>query len=228
MSEKLIEVQCNIFNNMLATGYVPQELKDIKVLPIFKKGSRDLCDNFRGISLMEHKMKWIERLILNRLQPFAEGAQMSAVLPDSQWGFRKDRSAVDAIMINRLITNSALSRNCHIYKCFVDLSKAYDRVDRPLLWELLRKIGVPTKLVQLIENIHVGSRATVFTPGVDRSSKQFLLSRGLNKGSVLAPLLFNIFYGALLCRMRVLLSQRGVGMKVSVDINRSPLEIKNL
>jgi len=131
-------------------------------------------------------------------------------------------------MINRFKTNSALSRNSHIYKCFVDLSKAYDRVDRPLLWELLRKIGVSPTLVHLIENIHTGSRATVYTPGLNRPSKQFELSRGLKQDSGLAPLLFNIFYGALLSRMREHLVSEGVGTRFSFNINRPPLDHTSL
>ena len=124
-----LRLQCDLFNDMLASGLVPQSLKAVKVCPIFKKGSRNDCDNYRGISLMEHKMKWLERIILNRLQPYAESDPTGTMLPQTQWGFRKDRSAVDAIMINRLITNNAMVSKTHIYKCFIDSSKAYDRVD---------------------------------------------------------------------------------------------------
>ena len=50
LSDKLLEEQCTIFNNMLATGDVPQEIKNIKIIPLFKKGRREDCDNYRSIS----------------------------------------------------------------------------------------------------------------------------------------------------------------------------------
>ena len=106
-------------------------MKAVQVLPIYKKGRRDDCDNYRGISLMEHNLKWLEHLILNRIQPFAENDPTDTILPKSQWGFRQDRSTIDAIMINRLLTHNTLMSRTYIYKCFIDLSKAYDRVDRP-------------------------------------------------------------------------------------------------
>jgi len=227
VSEYSLRMQCDMFNSMLQDGIVPLSMKEIKIIPIYKKGSRDDCDNYRGISLMEHKMKWLERMILNRLGPFAEKYDSGMVLPETQLGFRQDRSAVDAIMINRLLTNNALISMTHIYKCFIDLSKAYDRVDRPLLWELLRRLGIPHSLVRLIENLHTGSRATVVTPGFDTTSKQFPLERGLKQGSVLAPLLFNIFSGAMIAHMKDLLGRSKAGTRIVYNINSSPLDLSD-
>ena len=200
-SDTSLQYCCNRFNSMLSGGHVPESIKEVKVTPIYKSGSRDVCDNYRGISLMEHQLKWLERLILNRIQPFAEN-EINDMIPDTQWGFGRDRSAVDAIMINRLLTTSALARSTHIYKCFVDLSKAYDRVDRPLLWELLRRHGIPPNIVRLLENLHTDSFAVVITPGHQQPSERFLLKHGLKQGSVLAPLLFNIFSGAMMRRTK--------------------------
>mgnify|MGYP000154880315 CR=1 FL=1 len=226
-SDNLLQQYCNLFNRMLSDGYVPETMKEVKVIPIYKSGSRDLCDNYRGISLMEHQLKWLERLILNRIHPFAED-DIADMIPDSQWGFRKDRSAMDAIMINRLLTTSALSRSTHIYKCFVDLSKAYDRVDRPLLWELLRRYGIPPNIVRLMENLHTDSHAVVITPGYPHPSERFALNHGLKQGSVLAPLLFNIFSGAMMRRTKLLLHNKRAGTRLVYDLNQSPIDLSQL
>ena len=98
---------------MLSDGQVPESMNKVKVTPIHKSGSKDLCDNYRGISLMEHQLKWLERVILNRIKPFAE-TNIADIISVTIWGFCRDRSAVDAIMINRLLPTSALSRSNHI------------------------------------------------------------------------------------------------------------------
>jgi hypothetical protein len=48
----------------------------------------------------------------------------------------------------------AKRKQVNMHACFVDLSKAYDCVDRHLAWEILRARGAPRKLVDLIEDLH--------------------------------------------------------------------------
>ena len=115
----------------------------------------------------------------------------------------------------------------HMYKCFIDLSKAYDRVDRPLLWELLRRLGLPPHLVLLLENLHSGSTAVIFTPGCSTPSEKFDLERGLKQGSVLAPLLFNLFSGAMIKHWKSLLGNSQAGIRVVYNINSSPLDMSD-
>ena len=71
-----------------------------------------------------------------------------------------------------------------LYIVFVDLTKAFDFVNRNLLWRLLGKIGCPCNLVNIIRSFHDGSA----------SSKSLAVTNGAKQGFVLAPLLFNIFF----------------------------------
>ena len=75
--------------------------------------------------------------------------------------------------------------------CFVDLCKAYDSVSRVVLWLVLRQQGVPGKLVDLLEDLHTGSNATVKAFGGE--SRPFEIKGGVRQGCNIAPLLFNIF-----------------------------------
>ncbi len=82
-------------------------------------------------------------------------------LPESQNGFRNDRSTVDAMFISRLLASSAREKMINIYKVFVDLTKAYDKVNRSILWVVLANIGVPEKMIRLIRGTLDGSRADI-------------------------------------------------------------------
>ena len=72
-----------LYNSILATGEIPAVLRDVIITVLYKgKGARDDCDNYRGSSLMAHRGKILERLILNRLQP-----ALKSIIPCNQFGF---------------------------------------------------------------------------------------------------------------------------------------------
>ena len=81
--------------------------------------------------------------------------------------------------------------------CFIDLTKVYDSVDRTLLWTILARFGVPQNTISAVRQFHDGVRACVRLD--DRvCSRWFAVKRGLRQGCVLAPLLFNIFFAAVI------------------------------
>ena len=81
--------------------------------------------------------------------------------------------------------------------CFVDLRKAYDSVDRDLLWGVLTRSAVPTKMLTIVRGFHEGTRARGHT-GDGEHSEWFDVTQGLRHGCVLSPLLFNVFFAAAL------------------------------
>ena len=81
--------------------------------------------------------------------------------------------------------------------CFIDLQKAYDTVDRTLLWQVLPRIGVPTQMIAVIQQFHDEMRACV-RPDGGVCSDWFEVEQGLRQGYVLSPLLFNMFFAAVL------------------------------
>ena len=85
-----------------------------------------------------------------------------------------------------------------LYVWFIGLTKAYDSVDRTLLWTVLARFGVPQIMISVIRQFHDdGMRACVRLD--DRvCSRWFAVEQGLRQGCVLAPLLFNIFFAAVI------------------------------
>ena len=79
--------------------------------------------------------------------------------------------------------------------CFIDLQKAYDSVDRELLWVVLARFGVPDKMLTVVHQFHEGMRAHVCTDDGEHSV-WFVVSQDPRQGCVLSPLLFNVFFAA--------------------------------
>ena len=84
-----------------------------------------------------------------------------------------------------------------LYTCFVALQKAYDPVDRSVLWVVLARFGVPPAMVDIVHQFYDGMRAYVRLDG-EKVSGWFEVGQGLRRGCVLAPILFNIFLTAVL------------------------------
>ena len=81
--------------------------------------------------------------------------------------------------------------------CFVDLQKAYDSVDRELLWKVLARAGVPSVMIDVIRQFHDGMRASVRMDDGELS-EWFEVTQGLRQGCVLSTLLFNIFFAVVI------------------------------
>ena len=84
-----------------------------------------------------------------------------------------------------------------MFLCFVDLQKAYVSADRTLLWQVLACFGVPPQIVEVIRQFHDGMRACVRNDD-GRCSEWFEVAQGLRQGCVFSPLLFNVFFAAIL------------------------------
>ena len=95
--------------------------------------------------------------------------------------------------VRRTTTAGNGAREGHpLYLCFINLTKAYDSVDRTVLWDVLARFGVLPRMLAVIRQFHDGMQACVRLDCAGCSTK-FDVGQGLRKGCVLAPLLFNMF-----------------------------------
>ncbi len=96
----------------------------------------------------------------------------------------------------RQIQEKCIEQGQDLYVVFVDLTKAFDTVDRAGLWKILQKIGCPAKFISLIRSFHDGMMARVQESGT--TSEPFHVSNGTKQGCVLAPTLFAIVFSCML------------------------------
>jgi endonuclease/exonuclease/phosphatase family metal-dependent hydrolase len=215
-SELLLPEITKLWNKWLASGLIPDVCRDVIVSILFKKGDTEVCDNYRGLSLIAHHGKALERAIQNRLDSYVESVTRMWV-PESQCGFRVLRSTIDVMFVSRLISSLAVERGVPLFKCFVDLKKAYDKVDRDVLWRVLERRGFPPRFLRLIQGLLIGSTAKVRING--KLSEEFKLERGLKQGSVFSPLLFNLFFGAIVQEVCRRLNREGLRLKMRLNGN---------
>jgi len=169
------------------TEQIPPELKNADIVKIYKKkGDRGDCGNYRGISLLSTAGKVLSGILNERLKPLAE-----RILPETQAGFRTNRGTTDMIFTVRQLQEKCREQNKPLYMAFIDLTKAFDTVDRELLWEVLARYGCPPKFIRLIRLLHDQMLATVLINSGD--SEPFEVKTGVKQGCIKAPTLFSIF-----------------------------------
>ncbi|KAL6464878.1 hypothetical protein MHYP_G00271950 [Metynnis hypsauchen] len=201
---------------------IPQQWRDASIVTIYKcKGDKAICGNYRGISLLAVAGKVLAKVMLQRLI----NNITESMLPESQCGFRKSRSTVDMIFTARLLQEKCREQHRDMFMAFVDLSKAFDTVNRDLLWDILLQIGCPNKFVSILHQFHDGMTSRVKIGG--QESAPFLVRTGVRQGCVLAPLLFNIF---LICVTQLLHKEieNNSGVTVAYRLDGNLFNIRRL
>lgn len=172
-----------IMEDCINGASVPREWRGATIFPLYKKGDPSKAENYRGISILNCVYKLYASILTSRLEKFAED---NGVLPDSQFGFRKGRSTIDAIYVLNHCVQTSISSGSHLYAVFVDFKAAFDLVDRERLFVKLRACGCPEYLVRAIEDIYEFTPYTIGTT-------TFQTRTGLKQGCPLSPLLFAIY-----------------------------------
>ena len=171
---------------------LPQQWKNANIILVHKqKGDRAECGNSRGISLLSVAGKVLAKIMLTRLLEHV----VDLVLPESQCGFRRGRSTIDMIFVARQLQEKCREQHQDLFLAFVDLTKAFDTVNRDLLWNILRKFGCPPTFIALLQQFHTVMCAQVVIPGSQSSS--FPVEVGVKQGCVLAPIIFNLLLVAI-------------------------------
>jgi hypothetical protein len=119
-----------IFNHALISSHFPSEWKVARLLPLFKKGPRNLSENYRPISILPSISKLTKRIIYDQLYEYPND---NSLLSDRQFGFRKFHSTASALLY---CTNSwymNMDRKMFNLVVFLDLRKAFDTVNHDIL-----------------------------------------------------------------------------------------------
>ena len=133
------------------------------------------------------------------------------MLPETQCGFRKGRGCSDMIFAARQLIEKTREHADSLFVLFVDLKKAYDSVPRHALWCVLKKYGVPPTMLSVIKSLHEGMDAVVRIG--DSITDPIAVTNGLRQGCTLAPMLFNLYFSAMVRCWRDRCPQAGVTVK---------------
>ena len=205
--EVIVEWLVRIFNGCFEVGCVPGDWKSACIVPLYKgKGDTRECGSYRGISLLSVVGKVYGRVLIERVIECTNGA-----VGGEQCGFRKGMSCSDQVFAVRQICEKKLEKHQEVFWAFMDLEKAYDRIDREALWQVLRIYGVGGCVLGGIQSFYVGSSACVRV-GSDLS-ESFEVNVGLRQGCVMSPWLFNVFMDGVVREVKMRTMERGLMLK---------------
>ena len=128
---------------------IPERWTKGLICKIPKKGNLQDCNNWRGVTLLPIASKVLSKILINRIQTGVDHA-----LRKEQAGFRRGRGTVEQIFILRNILEQANEWNATVYIHFVDFEKAFDSVHRDSLWVIMKKNGIPQKLIRMVQTLY--------------------------------------------------------------------------
>lgn len=188
ISPVISEPLAYIINKCFEKGHYPSAFKTSIVLPIYKSGDRKQIINFRPISLITTYSKIFEKVLKKRLCGYLNKYN---IISNRQYGFREGISTQDAILQLTSKMYSALDSNKPSLCVFIDLAKAFDTVSHTLLLESLNNIGIRGSTLDLFESYLSGRHQCVKIN--DFLSDLRRIEYGVPQGTVLGPILFNIY-----------------------------------
>lgn len=189
LSDRFFDHLAVIFNQCLRLSHFPSQWKLAKVIPIRKPGKDPSSPrSYRPISLLSGLSKLFEKAIYRRL---LSSAEENNILLEEQFGFRRGRSTVHQLtrVANNLRRNKSLSKTSAM--ALLDVEKAFDNVWHDGLVFKLHRFNLPTYLVKIINNYLSNRTFRVSLQGAN--SDPLNIPAGVPQGSILGPLLYNIF-----------------------------------
>ena len=171
----------------------PEQWVTNVIVPLPKKGDLSLMTNYRGITLMSIAAKVYNKVLLMRIRDHVD-----PMLRKNQAGFRPGRSCSQQIHILRRIMEAFGSYQLPLTITFIDFKKAFDSINRSVMFAVLRHYGIPEVIVNAIGVLYNNSKSAVMVDG--NLSDPFQVTTGVLQGDVLAPFLFIVLIDYLMKR----------------------------
>ena len=150
----------------------------------YKTGRIDQVDNYRPIALASVISKVVEIILLSRISGLLETCH-------NQFGFKQSLGTDTCIYVLKEIVDKYRSLNGGLYMCFLDASKAFDRVKHSVLFDKLVQRGVPGYIVRIL--CYWYAQQTMCVRWGSSISASFRVSNGVRQGGILSPHMFNVY-----------------------------------
>lgn len=183
---QLISLFVCLFNSMFQHRVLPSEMMKVILVPLIKNRNGNINDpnNYRPIALATASSKIFEKLLLIKVHTYLS-------ISDYQFGFKADHSTDMAIFTLKETVNYYLRKNSSVFTCFLDLSKAFDMVNHYKLFKKLVSLHIPQYIVEIMAYWYCNQKFNVRWGGT--LGRCFGATNGVRQGSLLSPILFNIY-----------------------------------
>lgn len=185
----------DLLNEIYITGYIPEDMCKSVFIALPKKAGTIECEQHRTISLMSHVTKILLRIINLRIRK-----HIKPEIAEEQFGFVEGKGTTNAIFILRTLIERSIAINKDLYLCFIDYTKAFDRVRHEEMMKLLEKLQVDGRDLRIIKNIYwkqTAAMKVINEIGVFQEIK-----RGVRQGCVLSPDLFSLYSESIMRRIK--------------------------
>lgn len=186
--ETILKPLTHIINLSIRQGYFPKAWKTAKTLPLHKKGSKQLASQYRPISLLSKLSLVFEKIIHEQISNYFTNNNL---FHQNQHGYLKNRSCMTALLTIYDKWVRSVNEKKLVGVLCMDMTAAFDLVDRDILVEKLKAYGAGMRTQQWIDS-YMRDRMQFVTVNTTRS-KTRAVKWGVPQGSRLGPLLFLIF-----------------------------------
>ena len=187
--DTFLPVYERLFNLILDTGIFPSKWSIGIISAIYKgKGSNKDPSNFRPISLLSCLGKVFTSILNNRLTAFLDE---HSILKENQAGLKESYATTDHILTLHLLLEYMNFNKSTLYCCFMDLSKAYDKINKINLFKKLELFNVKGKFFNVVLSMYSQTKSLLRCDGLYTNT--FNCNIGIRQGENLSSMLFAIF-----------------------------------
>ena len=176
----------DLINSTISTGTFPDRLKEAQVTPIFKKKDPMIKSNYRPVSILPVPSKIFEKVLAKQLSVYFDD-----IFDNFLCAFRKGHGCQTTIIKLLEDWKKALDSNHYVAAILMDLSKAFGCLPNDILLCKLAAYGLAEHSVNLMSSYLSDRRQQIKISSVVSSWAQ--IKKGVPQGSILGPLLFNVF-----------------------------------
>ncbi len=189
-SHRLSVLLSCLFSGMLIHGHMPNDMMLTLLVPVVKNKCGDTCDkgNYRPIALAVISTKILEYCMLTRVEHYV-------YTNGNQFAYKSGHSTDMCIFVLKETISYYLKHNTPIFVCFLDASKAFDRLNHWVLFKHLKDRECPKYIIKFL--LYWYQTQEMQVRWGNSLSQKFKVSNGIKQGGVLSPKLFNVYVNKL-------------------------------